>query len=180
MRIYGNRAIKTLPGDVTRPTTGKVRQALFNIWQHRVDQGRWLDLCAGNGTMGAEALCRGAQSVTAIEQSPIACKIIRQNWEPLASADQQFLILRGSVIKKLATLQSNQYDLIYFDPPYQGGLYQPVLELLDRYGLLAPTGELAVEHDPKIWPSPDRVGHMVRDRQKHYGKTTLSFYGWLD
>ncbi|HEY9736425.1 MAG TPA: RsmD family RNA methyltransferase, partial [Trichocoleus sp.] len=63
LRIYGNRTIKTLPGEATRPTASRVREALFNIWQGRVDGCRWLDVCAGSGAMGAEALCRGAAEV---------------------------------------------------------------------------------------------------------------------
>ena len=60
MRIYGNRQLKTLPGQITRPTPARVREAVFNIWQGSVENCRWLDLCAGSGSMGAEALCRGA------------------------------------------------------------------------------------------------------------------------
>ncbi|NES84802.1 MAG: hypothetical protein F6K10_27200, partial [Moorea sp. SIO2B7] len=69
MRIYGNRQLKTLPGRSTRPTSARVREALFNIWQGTILDCRWLDLCAGNGSMGAEALCRGAKMVVGIEQS---------------------------------------------------------------------------------------------------------------
>ena len=59
LRIYGNRQLKTLPGQATRPTTGRVREALFNIWRGSIVGCDWLDLCAGNGVMGAEALCPG-------------------------------------------------------------------------------------------------------------------------
>ena len=72
IRIYGNRPIKTLPGQATRPTPAKVREALFNSWQGRVNGSRWLDLCAGSGAMGAEALCRGASLVVGIEQAGAA------------------------------------------------------------------------------------------------------------
>ena len=73
VRIYGNREIKTLPGEETRPTSARVREALFNIWQGRILGCRWLDLCAGSGAMGAEALCRGAAEVVGIEKSGAAC-----------------------------------------------------------------------------------------------------------
>ena len=69
MRIYGNRQLKTVPGQRTRPTSARVREALFNILaRSRITGCRWLDLCAGNGSMGAEALCRGASKVVGIEQ----------------------------------------------------------------------------------------------------------------
>ncbi|MFM6278371.1 MAG: RsmD family RNA methyltransferase, partial [Dolichospermum sp.] len=76
LRIYGNRLIKTLPGENTRPTSARVREALFNIWQGRITGCRWLDLCAGSGAMGAEALCREASVVIGIEQPSLACGII--------------------------------------------------------------------------------------------------------
>ena len=81
LRIYGNRLIKTLPGQDTRPTSARVREVVFNIWLEKITGCRWLDLCAGSGSMGAEALCRGASSVFAIEQCPRACGIIKQNWQ---------------------------------------------------------------------------------------------------
>ena len=77
LRIYGNRALKTLTGKDTRPTQSIVREALFNIWQPAIAQCRWLDLCAGTGAMGAEALCRGASTVVGIEQSSRAWAVIQ-------------------------------------------------------------------------------------------------------
>ncbi len=75
LRIYGNRQLKTLPGQATRPTSARVREAVFNIWQGAIADCRWLDLCAGNGSMGAEALCRGASYVVGIELASQACAI---------------------------------------------------------------------------------------------------------
>jgi 16S rRNA (guanine966-N2)-methyltransferase len=81
LRIYGNRALKTLPGEATRPTSARVREALFNIWQGRIVDCRWLDLCTGSGAMGAEALCRGAAEVVGIERSAEAYTVTRENWQ---------------------------------------------------------------------------------------------------
>ena len=77
LRIKGERPLKTLDGLNTRPTSSKVRAAVFNILQDRVKDAHWLDLCAGSGAMGAEALARGARSVTGVEQSAAACRIIK-------------------------------------------------------------------------------------------------------
>lgn len=137
MKIYGNRQLKTLPGQATRPTSARVREALFNIWRASITGCRWLDLCAGNGSMGAEALCRGARVVVGIEQSGRACSIIRQNWQRLASS-QQYQILRGDVLVRLKTLDGQHFDHIYFDPPYASDLYQPVLEAIAQNSILAP------------------------------------------
>jgi 16S rRNA (guanine966-N2)-methyltransferase len=175
MRIYGNRQLKTLPGQATRPTAARVREALFNIWQGKIIGCRWLDLCAGNGSMGAEALCRGAEEVVGIEQSGRACNIIKQNWQQVASEEQQFRLLRGDVLVKLKTLAGEQFDYIYFDPPYASNLYQPVLEAIAQLKLLAPEGEIAVEHDSRFWQAPQLSGLEI-SREKVYGNTALTFY----
>ena len=175
LRIYGNRPLKTLPGPQTRPTLAKVREAVFNIWQSAIAGCRWLDLCAGSGSMGAEALCRGASLAVAIEQSGQACRIIRQNWEGVAGPDQTFEVIRGDAVGRLKTLAGRQFDRIYFDPPYAGLLYQPVMEAIAGHQLLAPDGELAVEHAPKGWTVNPPPGLEVC-REKVYGNTALTFY----
>ena len=175
LRIYGNRPLKTLPGLETRPTLARVREAVFNIWQNQITGCRWLDLCSGCGSMGAEALCRGATFVIAIEQSAQACGIIRQNWLALASDQQKFQIIRGNVVTKLKTLAGQQFDRIYFDPPYQSNLYQPVLNAIAQSQLLAIDGEIAVEHDPKRWNIP-QINHLEICRQKVYGNSAVTFF----
>lgn len=175
LRIYGNRALKTLPGESTRPTAARVREALFNIWQGRVVDCRWLDLCAGSGAMGAEALCRGAREVVGIEQSSEAYAVARDNWQRLAQPHQVIRLFKGDVVKQLSRLKQQPFDLIYFDPPYASALYQPVLERIGRYGLLTPTGEIAVEHGPNSW-QPQEIHGLDLIRQKRYGTTHLAFY----
>jgi 16S rRNA (guanine966-N2)-methyltransferase len=182
IRIYGNRQIKTLPGLATRPTPSRVRQAVFNIWQGTIRDCRWLDLCAGSGAMGAEALCRGAAVAIAIDQSAAACRVVQQNWSHVAQPHQHIQVRRGSVLSQLASLTA-AFDRIYFDPPYHSDLYQPVLEAIAQRSVLAPGGELAAEHDPHVTlpqqiPAP--TGTLVARRYKQYGNTALTFYGWQD
>jgi len=174
LRIYGNRALKTLPGQETRPTLARVREAVFNIWQGRIEGCRWLDLCAGSGSMGAEALCRGAASAIAIEQSSRACSIIQQNWRQVAQADQVIQIIRGDVVKKLPTLAGQIFDFIYFDPPYASDVYQPVVEAIAEFQVLAPDGEFAVEHSREGLPLT-LPPTLEICRQKIYGNTALTF-----
>lgn len=176
-RIYGNRILKTLPGLLTRPTTARVREALFNIWQAKIVNCRWLDLCAGNGSMGAEALCRGASMAIAIEKSSRACAIIKQNWQQIATEKQQFQVIQGDVLTQLKTL-TLKFDRVYFDPPYQSQLYQPVLEAIAEYQLLDIDGEIAVEHDPKLWQAIE-IPQLEICREKKYGNTALTFYHYL-
>ncbi|MBW4614813.1 MAG: 16S rRNA (guanine(966)-N(2))-methyltransferase RsmD [Desmonostoc vinosum HA7617-LM4] len=175
LRIYGNRQLKTLPGRETRPTSARVREALFNIWQGEIAGCRWLDVCAGSGSMGAEALCRGAGFVVGIEQSSRACATIKQNWQRVADGEQQWQLLQGDAIKQLKNLSAKQFDRIYFDPPYASGLYQAVLEAIADYQLLDPSGEIAVEHSPQGW-TPSIIPTWEICRQKVYGNTALTFY----
>jgi 16S rRNA (guanine966-N2)-methyltransferase len=175
LRIYGNRALKTLPGEATRPTSARVREALFNMWQGRVAGCRWLDLCAGSGAMGAEALCRGAIEVVGLEQSAAAYAVVRENWQRVAQPDQVFRLFKGDVVNQLSRLKHQPFDLIYLDPPYTSDVYGPVLERVARYGLLAATGEMAVEHGAHGW-QPTEIPGLALVRQKHYGTTHLAFY----
>lgn len=175
LRIYGNRQIKTIPGQDTRPTSARVREAVFNIWQGKIPGCRWLDLCAGTGSMGAEALCRGASLAVGIEQSSRACNIIQENWQRVAHADQEWKVLRGNILQQLKTLSGKEFDRIYFDPPYASGLYQPVLEAIAHYQLLNSDGEIAAEHSSQDW-TPPVIPNWEICRQKVYGNTALTFY----
>ena len=175
LRIYGNRLLKTLPGEHTRPTSARVREALFNIWQGTIRGCRWLDLCAGSGSMGAEALCREASVVIGIEQSSLACVIIQENWQQVAKSEQKFQLLRGNITQPLKRLSGQKFDRIYFDPPYASGLYEPVLKAIAQYQLLDSLGEIAVEHRLQDW-TPPNIPNWEICRHKAYGNTALTFY----
>lgn len=175
LRIYGNRLLKTPPGDRSRPTLGRVREALFNIWQGKIEGCDWLDLCAGSGAMGAEALCRGASRVVGIEQAAPALRVIEENWRKVAQSGQEFRLIRGDVRQRLRQLGGQRFDRIYFDPPYASGLYGPVLAAIAEMGLLAEGGAMAIEHDSQtslLLPSGLAVTKI-----KTYGRTTLTFCG---
>jgi 16S rRNA (guanine(966)-N(2))-methyltransferase RsmD len=197
VRIHGNRPIKTLAGQSTRPTSSRVREALFNIWQGRIEGCQWLDLCAGSGAMGAEALSRGAATVVGIEKMPKACSIIQENWTKIARPEQSIRVIRGDVRQKLDSLAGMSFDCMYFDPPYASGVYLPVLQLILDKRLLSENGEIAVEHDRNA-PLPDTISlhegaaspileafaepqeqqtlGLTCCRRKSYGRTSLTFY----
>lgn len=162
-----------MPGRSIRPTPARVREALFNMWRDEIADCRWLDICAGNGALGAEALCRGAAVVVGLELMGRACTIARENWQQVARSPQEFQVIRGDVRQTLKRLEGRQFDRIYFDPPYQSELYQPVLELVAEAELLAESGEMAVEYNPKFW-TPDAIAPFELVRQKTYGNTALA------
>lgn len=174
LRIIGNRTLKTLPGETTRPTAARVREALFNVWQGEIEGCSWLDLCAGSGAMGAEALGRGAAVVVGVEQWGKACGVIEANWGKIADGGQQFRVIRGKLPTILAKLAEERFDRIYFDPPYASDCYEPTLRAIGQYPLLKPTGAIAVEHDKSR--SIAAIPGLHLHRVKTYGNTALSFY----
>lgn len=124
--------------------------------------------------MGAEALCRGAVDVVAVEQWGKACALIQENWQGLAQPQQRIQVVRGQVPGILKTLVGREFDCIYFDPPYASECYGPTLAAIAQHHLLAPQGQLAVEHHPQrsLPPCPPLTLH----RTKVYGNTALSFF----
>ena len=124
--------------------------------------------------MGAEALCRGASVVIGIEQSSRACAVIEQNWSAIAKPNQRFQLLRGDVLKRLENLAGQQFDRIYFDPPYASGLYNEVVAAIARLDLLSLNGELAAEHHPDLELLDCSTLKIIR--QKRYCNTALTFY----
>jgi 16S rRNA (guanine(966)-N(2))-methyltransferase RsmD len=125
--------------------------------------------------MGAEALGRGAAVVIGIEQSGRACAMIQQNWQKVSTSHQVFQVLRGDVLAHLKKLADQPFDRIYFDPPYASPLYQPVIAAIAQSHLLAPDGELAVEHGSTNWQL-DPIAGLEMCREKVYGHTALTFY----
>ncbi len=173
IRINGARAIKTSTDLSIRPTASKVRAAVFNILQTRIKGANWLDICAGSGAMGAEALVRGASNIVGLELSAIACQIVNENWQKFAKSDQTFQVIKGDAVKTLRKLQPQYFDLVYFDPPYQSELYQPVLTSLS---LLLKDNALVIAECDRLRPLPDVVGDLVCCDRRQYGQTALVFY----
>ena len=173
IRINGARAIKTSTDLSIRPTASKVRAAVFNILQTRIKGANWLDICAGSGAMGAEALVRGAANIVGLELSAIACQIANENWQKFAKSDQTFQVIKGDAVKTLRKLQPKYFDLVYFDPPYQSELYQPVLTSLSP---LLKDNALVIAECDRLRPLPDVMGDLVCCDRRQYGQTALVFY----
>ena len=177
---------------VVRPTADRVKESVFSMLREQVIDANFLDLCAGTGNIGIEALSRGAKHVTFLERDPRCIQIIKQNLrtcglttEPRAARKptDTISLLRRDVVKGITYLQKQAavFEVIYFDPPYaaglQGGaeLYAACLALLAENSLLRTSGTLLVEH-AKQFVIPDAVGSLTRSRQAHYGDTVVSFY----
>lgn|SRR5262245_36949262 len=171
LRIHGRRAISSPKGLETRPTGWRIRQALFDR-AIAVEDAAWLDVCCGAGTIGAEALGRGARLVVGIDASKQASAITRRNWEKVKRDAQTIRVVTGPAAGAVRRLR-DRFDVIYLDPPYESDVYESVMPLLAER--LAPGGQVFVEHDRRR-AMPDTVeGLRVVDRRT-YGDTTLSVY----
>lgn len=179
MRIITGSAkgcnLKTPKGMSTRPTSDRIKESLFSILGSDVPGSRVLDIFAGTGSLGLEALSRGAESSVFIDKA--TADIISFNAEHTRLAEK-CEILKGDVFTQLQRLTScgRQFDLVFCDPPYHLGLSHKALSLLDESALLAPDALVIVEHggDENDLPMTKRLRLL---KNQHYGKTTqLSFY----
>ena len=150
----------------------------MNIVRPRLMDCRWLDLCSGSGVMACEAIERGARAVTAVEKDPRCANVCKRNLEDVAKAHSgrtEVTVIRRDLLLWLKHgCGGIGYDLIYFDPPYQAKLYDPVLDLLHGRELLASEGRLICEFDSKQVPVIDSRSWRIEDR-RDYGKTGLLF-----
>ncbi len=159
-----------------RPTSDRVKEALFNILGGRVAGSRVLDLFAGSGNLGLEALSRGAAHVTFVDRDRRCCRVIARNLADLGYGDRA-LVLPGDALAVLGDLaaRGERFDLIFLDPPYAAGLLEPALEAISQGCLLGEDGVAVAEHAARDRP-PARVGRLARQEGRRYGDTALSFY----
>ena len=174
---YRGRVLKSPPDGKTRPTSDRLRETLFNIISPRIDgDTRFLDLCAGSGAVGIEALSRSAGFVTFVDKSRKACGLIEINLDLLKIPEHQTEVLQSSAEDFLRRIDEKSWDIIFFDPPYKNDY----LEVLLKFGelgskLLTDEGIFIAEHHTKIM-LPDEVGELRRWRLLKQGDSTLSFY----
>jgi len=144
--LFKNRVLVTPKGNFTRPSAEKLRGAFFNICQNYIENARFLDLYAGSGAMGLEALSRGAESAYFIDSHRECIRSIHKNIDALQVQNRSRVFL-GDVlaIGKKLELQGMQFDLIFADPPYNQGEGQRILDWIDKSPLLAPGGALFIE-----------------------------------
>ncbi|WP_353928834.1 16S rRNA (guanine(966)-N(2))-methyltransferase RsmD [Desulfofundulus kuznetsovii] len=157
-----------------RPTADRVKESLFNILGPRIPGSHFLDLYAGTGNVGIEALSRGAARVVFVERDKRAVKIIRDNLVHVGLAERAE-VLAQDVFLGLRQLSGQQFDVVFLDPPYGQGLELPTLEAIDRHGLPA-RGGIVVAESSKRQALPGQVGRLVQYRQHQVGDTMLSFY----
>ena len=174
---FGGRRLRAVPGRETRPTSDRVREALFSIVGDRVVGARVLDLFAGTGALAIEALSRGAASAVLVEQAPQAVAVIRGNLEALG-LERLATVRRTRVETYLRGQRDGPFDLVFLDPPYAigVGLLAGLLARLAQ-GRLAPGALVALESSWRAEPPPWPPG-MVPEEPRRYGDTALHLAGF--
>jgi 16S rRNA (guanine966-N2)-methyltransferase len=173
---YRSRRLST-PGYLgVRPTSDRLRETLFNILGPSVEDSLFVDLYAGTGAIGIEAVSRGAREVFFIDRDPDCASLVRQNLESLDIRTGVEVITAGAQrgLDKLAARRLIA-DFIFFDPPYDDAGYSDLLEYLDASHLVAPRGIVIAEHSSKL-ELPERLVRLERTRLLEQGDAALSFY----
>lgn len=174
--IYGGRVLKSPPDGKTRPTSDRLRETLFNILAPRIENARFLDLCAGSGAIGMEALSRGAEHVTFVDRSRRACALIEENLDLLNIPEKSTDIHGNSAENFVGRLHEDKWDIVFYDPPYDSDYAIVLFEFgTSENRLLNENGIFIAEHHTKN-VLPDAAHLLRRWRILKQGETSLSFY----
>ncbi|MDD6153973.1 MAG: 16S rRNA (guanine(966)-N(2))-methyltransferase RsmD [Eubacteriales bacterium] len=170
---YKGRRLETPVGNAVRPTSDKVKEAMFNLLMNDVYGSVCCDLFAGTGGLGIEALSRGAKKCYFCDISRDSIRLVHQNVEK-CGAEEDSVIITGDFNRGLHKIRE-KVDIFLVDPPYRAGLYEKVLEQVDFLDLLADDGIILTECDSREIP-PERVGGLIRYKERKYGKTWVGLY----
>jgi 16S rRNA (guanine(966)-N(2))-methyltransferase RsmD len=182
MRITGGLArgrVITIPAGLeVRPTASKIRQALFNILGERIKGAHFLDIFAGSGLIGMEALSRGAGSLTGIEENKKMARAIEMS---LRKLDFDGKIYSADFRQMLPRLAAKSFDIIFADPPYKTPFGRMVVERIDQLELLQDDGIFILEHlrDYEL-PASESLKNIDRFDSRQYGQTSISLYRCKD
>ena len=164
---YKGRHLKSPPSLDVRPTSDRLRETLFNVIAPVIEDSRFLDLCAGSGAVGIEALSRGASHVTFVDRSRRMCKLIEANVQLCRIPEEKWEIYCSEVNEFLRSAKTS-WDIVFFDPPYKDD-YIKTLQLLGNNSLVI------AEHHHKT-ELPEIIGDLQRTRILKQGDSSLSFF----
>jgi len=176
---YRSRLIKSLKGQALRPTSDRLRETLFNVLGPSVAGARFLDLYAGTGAVGIEALSRGAVEAVFVENHGASTKLIQENLSSLniTSGVQVIGADVAGAVARLAALRRPAFDFVFLDPPYADHHeYEKTMNILRTSALLAPDSKVIAEHR-KSFELAEAFGNLERYRLLKQGDAVLSFFG---
>ena len=169
------RRLRAPDGMATRPTADRIKESVFNILGGSLQAKRVLDLFAGTGALGIEALSRGAASAVFVDQAKAALSAIRYNIRELGLEDRS-RVIHWNIMKNLNCLipEKNAFDLVFMDPPYETNAVEPTLAGLISCGALTSGARVVIEHSSRE-PIVHGMGKLVLRDQRRFGKTLVSF-----
>lgn len=172
----GGRLLKSVKGSQTRPTSDRVRESLFGICGSKVRDATVLDAFAGTGSVGIEAVSRGARSAVFVEKAPMALRVLRENLTALGM-DGSARVMSTDAMAAIRILRNEgaRFDLLFLDPPYERNLAVIGLQAVSDATLLAPNGWVIVQHSRQE-ETGERAEKLILFRRETYGDTLLSFY----
>ena len=174
---FRGRKLSEVPGETTRPTTDKNKEKVFNIIGQFFDGGRALDLFAGSGALGIEALSRGIQHSTFVDLQPKAVQTIRENLKTLKIDGSRSKVVLSEAMQFIKTYQGEPFDLIFLDPPYAKNINNDLIDLISFRKLLNPSGVIICEND-KNTVLNNRFGELIKQREAIEGITKFTFFLW--
>ncbi len=169
--IARGKNLKTLEGNDVRPTSQKVKEAVFSAIQFDVEGRRVLDLFAGSGQLGIEALSRGAGSAVFVDNSASSVKVIKQNLENVGLEDNAKVYT--SDFASFTAMSRDTFDIVFLDPPYKLGLLVPALKSV--LPLMSDFGIIICEYPPEV-EIPQSIGGFAIAKTYRYGKINVSIY----
>lgn len=177
--ICKGRPLKAVPGNTTRPTTDKVKEALFNMIGPYFNGGIGLDLFAGSGGLGIEALSRGLDKVIFIDRDAKAIQVIRENIKS-CSFDEKIEVYRNDAERALKALIKREirFDYIFLDPPYKKQQLINLMQTIVEENLLSEDGIVVCEHSHDV-ELPQSVGALTQIKHEKYGIITVTIYSLI-
>ncbi len=172
---FKGRVLISFQEDHIRPTTNRVKESLFNKWMQYVDGARVLDLFSGTGSLGIEALSRGATHVDFVEAHSKSIAILKKNIELLKLSPAEYSITKTDVISFLKKYQGEPYDLILADPPFTEKMAHDVMHALDNSVCFSPQTLIAIESQKKE-RIDENYQQLFRYDMNDYGDKVLSFF----
>ena len=170
------RPLKAVPGNTTRPTTDKVKEALFNMIGPYFDGGIGLDLFAGSGGLGLEALSRGLERLIFIDREPKAIQVINENIRA-CKFEEQTEVYRNDAERALKALIKREitFDYIFLDPPYKKQQLVNLMEKMDQQNVVKTNGIIVCEHSFDV-ELPQSVGQLTQIKHEKYGMIAVTIY----
>lgn len=170
---YRGRSLLSPKNKDVRPTTDRIKEDLFNIIMPYLYQANFLDLFAGSGSIGIEAVSRGANNVIMVDNSIESVRLIKENLKKI-NVTEDIRVLNQEALKYLFKT-SEKFDIIFLDPPYAFRETENLIKIINDNEILKDNGIIIVEHD-KVEELPEEIEDFYKNKSKKYSLTQLDFY----